>query len=304
MPQTVIVKKAAQPERRPYYSELSSQYQQEFMQRKFAQECRFHRDYCKDMLDMDCSPFGEVMRSEVIRILGMKGIDVPGGKLEELHLHLSPELKLYGLNDGVNQVSMLLYDTDKAFMKQYHAMIKECIRQHFNYPFYFQAIPTIRIHCPGGKNNHHYPRYHTDINYGHPVEEINIWIPLTEPKAPQQHGFRMMSLEDSRKTLEAFNYAFDPFINKVINDASYNLKLHDISPQVITPLGKMLVFDSRCIHTAEPMLEHTRVSIDIRILPVDDFNASEIFYQGVGRRRIRYLPGEAYNSLCSMELQT
>lgn len=302
MPQTVHMKKAEQPERRPYYSELSKQDQQALMRRKFALECRFHKDHGKDMLDMDCSPFAEVMRSEVIRILGMKGVNVPEGKLEELHLHLSPELKSYGFNDGVNKVSALLYETDKAYIRQYHAMIKECVRRHFAYPFYFQAIPTIRIHCPRGENNHHYPRYHTDINYGHPVEEINIWIPLTEPRAPQQHGFRMMSLDDSRKTLEAFGYAFDPFIDKVINDAGYNQKLNEFSPQVATPFGKMFVFDSRCIHTAEPMLEHTRASIDIRILPVADFDASEVLYQGVGRRKIRYLPGEAYNSVSSTEL--
>jgi hypothetical protein len=287
---------------RPYFNELSAADKRALMRRKFAEECRFHKDFRVDMVDMDCSPYAETMRSEVIRILTQKGVNVPGGRLENLHEHISPELKRYGFNDGVNQVSTLLYDTDDSFMWQYHRMIKECVRKYFNYPLYFQAIPTIRIHCPDGENNHHYPRYHTDINYGHPPEEINIWIPLTEPAAPQQHGFRMMQLNHSQAVLDKVDYDFPSFIEKAVNDKAFNTELNQYAPQVATPLGKMFVFDSRCIHTAEPMLHHTRASIDIRILPVDDFNNSEVLYQGVGRRKIRYLPGEAYSSLVSAEL--
>ena len=287
---------------RPYYNDLTEQEQCTLMRQKFYKECRFYKDYGVDGMDMDCSPYAEAVRSEVIRILGQKGVDVVHGRLEQLHEHIPDDLKRYGFHDGVNQISTLLYDTDNAFMAQYHRMMKECVQKYFAYPFYFQAIPTIRIHCPGGENNHHYPRYHTDINYGHPPEEINIWIPLTKPQAPQQHGFRMMSLKDSQHVLSEFDFAFKPFIEKAVHDKAFNAELNKVSPQVATPLGKMLVFDSRCIHTAEPMQNHTRASVDIRILPVEDFRNSEVNYQGVGRRKIRYVPGEAYNSLISTEL--
>lgn len=287
---------------RPYFESLPLEDRKALMRQKFTEECRFHKEFGVDMLDLDATPYAHAMRSEVIRILESKGVAVPGGNLEQLHLHLSAEQKRYGFNDGVNQVSTLLYDTDDAYMAQYFRFIQECVQKHFPYAFYFQAIPTIRIHCPEGENNHHYPRYHTDINYGHPPEEINLWIPLTEPQPPQQHGFRMMSLEDSQKVLEPFDYAFAPFIEKAVGDKTFNEQLNAVSPQVDTPLGKMFAFDSRCIHTAEPMVAHTRVSIDIRILPLDDYLASPVLYQGVGRRKIRYVPGEAYYSSLSTTL--
>lgn len=287
---------------RLYFSMLPLSEQKALMRRKFHEECRFHKMYGKDMADLPCSPYAQAMRSEVVRILKSKGVDVPGDQLETLHTSLSDEMKRYNFNDGVNKVSTLLYDTDEQFMGQYLRMIRECVQKEFNFPFLFQAIPTIRIHCPGGENNNHYPRYHTDINYGHPPEEINLWIPLTAPQPPQYHGFRMMSLADSQKVLGEFEFAFAPFIDKAINDKAFNARLDAVSPQAETPLGKMFAFDSRCIHTAEPMVAHTRVSIDIRIMHKDDFDKSEVLYQGVGRRKIRYLPGEAYYSHLSTEL--
>ncbi len=286
----------------PYFDTLPPEQRNALMRRKFMETGRFHQDFGKDWANLPCEPFGTLLRQEVIRILESKGVDVPAGALESLHEHISPELKAYGFNDGVNKISTLLYDTDAAFMQNYLRFIRECVQKHFPYPFLFQAIPTIRIHCPDGENSHHYPRYHTDINYGHPPEEINLWIPLTHPVAPQQHGFRMMSLEQSREVLEPFDYAFAPFIEQAISSREFNTRLNAFSPQVATPLGSIFAFDSRCIHTAEAMVAHTRVSIDIRIMHKADYAASEVRYQGVGRRKIRYVPGEAYHACLSTEL--
>lgn len=289
-------------EEKPYFSELGSESRKAFMKKKFHEESRFHRNFGKDWCDLDASPYARNMRNGVVRILEQKGISVPDGNLEELHKHISPELKRYGFNDGVNLVSTLLYDTDDQFEDEYIRMIKECVRKHFPYAFLFQTTPTIRVHCPDGENNHHYPRYHTDINYGHPPEEINLWIPLTAPISEQCHGFRIMSLQDSQTVFDMYEYDFAPFIDKAINDKAFNEALNKVSPQVTTPLGKIFAFDSRCIHTAEPMISHTRVSIDIRIVPLEDYRESPVLYQGVGRRKIRYLPGEAYHPKLSTEL--
>ena len=48
----------------------------------------------------------------------------------------------------------------------------------------------------------------------------------------------------------------------------------------------MLAFDSRCIHSGEPMKSHTRISMDIRILPLSQYEKMNIEYQGSGRRKI------------------
>jgi hypothetical protein len=242
------------------------------------------------------------LRSEIIRLLEAKGVAVPGGKLEQLHRHIGPELKKYGFDDGVNKVSSLLYETDDGFTRSYHRFVKEAVGRHFAYPFYFQATPTVRVHCPDGENSHHYPRYHTDIGYGHPPQEINVWIPLTSPMAPQYHGFRRTDVAHSREILEQFGFDFAPFIDRAVQDKPFNIRLNDVSPQVETKFGQFTAFDSRCIHTGEPLQLHTRVSIDIRIMPVADFEELSIEYQGTGRRRMRYVPGHGYHSLSSEEL--
>lgn len=64
----------------------------------------------------------------------------------------------------------------------------------------------------------------------------------------------------------------------------------------------MKAFDSRCIHTGEPLMNHTRASIDIRIMPVEDYDNLEVEYQGLGRLKILYAPGQAYYPLSSDKL--
>lgn len=237
--------------------------------------------------------------SPTIRLLENKGVEVPEGFLDQLHLLLSPELRKYNFDDGVNAVSALMYEQDEYFITVYHAFIKE-IREYFP-PFYFQATPTIRIQCPG-ENNNHYPRWHTDIAYGHSPNEINIWIPLTAPQIPQGHGFSIRSVFNSNAALWVYNYDFEKFIKNAIENKAYSNALFKDSISVQTMRGKFFAFDSRCIHTSAPLLNHTRVSIDIRIIPIEDFKAQKTVYQGTGRRKIRYIPGEGYYPLSSEEL--
>ncbi len=264
------------------------------MRRKYNATSRFQREFSADTKELDCGIYAQKLRDEVIRLLEGKGVPVPGGKLEKLHETLSPEMREYNFDDGVNKVTALLYDTDERFVTLYHDMIKHCLQHSFPYPFYFQATTTIRIHCPDARNSDHYPRYHTDIGYGHPPEEINIWIPLTAPESPQHHGFRLTDVARSRAILEPFGYDFAPFIERAVRDKAFNREIDASAPQVRTGFGRMLAFDSRCIHTGEPLQNHTRASIDVRIIAVEDFNTLEVGYQGLGRRRIRYMPGQAY----------
>jgi hypothetical protein len=272
-------------------------YREEYRAKSYVQDI-----YSSDAVDLPIGDFGARLRSEVMRLLAAKGLIKGNEVLEELHQHIPQELKDYNFNDGVNKISTYLYDTDEPFTALYLQFIKECVAKHFTMPFYFQATPTIRLHCPEGKHNDHYPRYHTDIGYGHPPQEINIWIPLTEAMGEQQHGFRRMSVADSATLLDGFDYDFTPFIDKAINDKNFNAALNTQSPQVATPLSQMHAFDSRCIHTGEPLLAHTRASIDIRIIPVTDYDAMPVIYQGTGRRRILYAPGECYYTASSDQL--
>jgi hypothetical protein len=103
-----------------------------------------------------------------------------------------------------------------------------------------------------------------------------------------------MGTERTREEMETFDYDFPAFIARAVSDPAYNATLSEDAPQVTTPFGDMLLFDSRSLHTGEPLLAHTRASMDIRILPVADFDALPLEYRGTGRRRMRYVPGEGY----------
>lgn len=289
-------------DQRPNIHSLSSEERKQVMRKKFAVKSRFQKEFYADSVDLDCGEYSQKLRNEIIRLLAIKGVIVPDGDLENLHKILPQTLKDYNFDDGVSKISSFLYDTDDAFISTYHSMVKQCLQKHFPYPFYFQATTTIRIHFPNAKNSNHYPRYHTDVNYGHPPEEINIWIPLTSPQPPQHHGFRRTGLQHTRAIFEGFDYDFTPFVEKAINDKEFNTRIHDFAPQVTTPFGKFSAFDSRCIHTGEPLEKHTRASIDIRIMPVEDFEKLDIEYQGTGRRKMRYIPGQAYYYLSSDKL--
>jgi hypothetical protein len=274
----------------------------QLMRREWAKESRFQREFGSDAKDLPTGNFSELMREQVMRQLRNRGIVQAGAQLEKLHETVPQELKDYGMDDGVNVISTYLYDTDEEFTTSYLKFVKECLGAHFPYPFYFQATPTVRIHCPNGKNANHYPRYHTDIGYGHPPQEINLWLPLTVPMGEQRHGFRKASVADSRTILEPFGYDFAPFIARAVNDPAYNQELNKLAPQVETGFGFCNAFDSRCVHTGEPLLNHTRASIDVRIMPVEDYNNRTIMYQGTGRRRVLYAPGAAYYHLPSDQL--
>lgn len=288
--------------KRPTIHDLTVEEKKQLMRREWAGESRFQHEFSADFCDIEAGGYPAQFAAHVLRLLRQKGVinrDVP---IRDLHRQLAPELRDYNYDDGVNKISTFLYDTDEAFVSLYHRFIRDCVQHYFPYPFYFQATTTIRIHCPDGKNANHYPRYHSDIGYGHPPQEINLWMPLTDPEPPQQHGFRCMSVADSREVLEAFDYDFTPFIDRAINDKLFNHALNKRAPQVDTPYGKMRVFDSRAIHTGEPLERHSRASIDIRILPVEDYDNLSIIWQGSGRRKMLYVPGQGYYEKHSGEI--
>lgn len=252
----------------------------------------FQSLFQSDYIEINCQESSRAFRSEIERILLEKGLIKESIALENLHEVLSDEMKSYNFDDGVNKISTFFYDTDSSFINIYHQYIKYLRENFVKEPFWFQETPTIRIHCPNGKNNHHYPRYHSDISYGHPPEEINIWLPLTE--LLDGHSFQRLSVDASRNILERFDYDFNSFIHGAIHDTNVNQTCESVASPVKTAFGTMLAFDSRCIHSGEPMKKHTRISMDIRILPLSQYEKMNIEYQGSGRRKILFKPGNCY----------
>ncbi|OGT42940.1 MAG: hypothetical protein A3F42_06725 [Gammaproteobacteria bacterium RIFCSPHIGHO2_12_FULL_37_34] len=256
----------------------------------------FQNLFNQESIEIDFQHYPDLFREELVRLLCEKEI-LPHteslNNLETLHEFLSDEMKAYNFDDGVNKISTYFYDTDENFLNIYYQFIRFLRKNFLREPFWFQATPTLRIHCPNAKNNHHYPRYHSDISYGHPPEEMNIWFPLT--KCLNKHGFRTMSLAHSKKILEQFDYNFADFIDNAIHNKPFSNYCDTLSQIVTTEYGKMLAFDSRCIHTGEPLTSHTRISIDIRILPVSQYENMHLQYQGSGRRKVIFEPGHCYH---------
>lgn len=283
----------AETTKRVNLNNLSQAERQALTRKTYAKKSYFQTLFNQDQIELDCAQQSQAFRNEIQRLLLEKNLVTEQVNLEKLHEHLSDDMKTYGFDDGVNKISTCFYETDESFQQVYYDFIRHLRENYFKEPFWFQSTPTIRIHCPNGKNNHHYPRYHTDIGYGHPPEEINLWLPLTYVLSG--HGFRTMSVTDSTEILHDFDYDFPAFINSAIEDKDFSNYCDTVSEPVTTELGKVLAFDSRCVHTGEPLRAHSRASMDIRILPLSQYEKMEIEYQGAGRRKILFAPGHCYH---------
>jgi hypothetical protein len=279
---------------------LSTEERQSLTRKTYAKKSYFQTVFHQDRVELDCAKQSMAFRDEILRLLLERKIISEKVVLERLHEHVSEEMKTYGFDDGVNKISSYFYDTDEQFIQVYYQFIRHLRENYFKEPFWFQATPTIRIHCPNGINNHHYPRYHTDIGYGHPPEETNLWVPLTYVLSG--HGFRVMSVTDSTEILHDFDYDFPRLIDTAIKDKEFSNYCDTLSEPVTTELGKVLAFDSRCVHTGEPLRTHTRASMDIRVLPLSQYEKMDIQYQGAGRRKILFAPGHCYHEKTSDQI--
>jgi hypothetical protein len=275
------------------------------MRREFTGANAFQRIFGADVDHVECDigPLHIELREHIERLLMEKGLISKPVVLEELHDHVGDDWRAYSLDDGVNKISTQFYETDNLFRASYHRLMRDILRGGpFKKPFWFQAIPTIRLQCPNARNGNYYPRYHNDICFGHPPQEINIWIPLTQPRAPQHHGFRLTPLANSVGLLDRFDFDLDSFIRRTIEDQAFVRECEQQAPEVTTPFGKAILFDSRCIHTTEILRAHTRVSLDVRVVLQEDFDHRTVEYQGTGRRKIVFAPGGCYDPLSSDQI--
>jgi hypothetical protein len=205
--------------------------------------------------------------------------------LENIHNHiLDKSLIDYDFNSGVNGITKHLYSIEEKLIDIYYSFLKDLYNK-VGFDFYFQETPTVRVHCPNAANQHHYPRYHSDCFYGHPTQEINIWFSLTENS---NSGFYVIPYKDSKEWLEEHNNNSEIFIQNAINNPEFNKKGDSLAYEVDSALNKVFLFDSLCIHTNQPRIKDARVSIDIRINPVEDFVDGFI---GKGRMKAEFKPG-------------
>ena len=231
--------------------------------------------------------------NQIKRILVKKGVvDTYDYDLSEIHNLVNDKYINFNQFDGTSSLGRLFYETDEEFTKNYHDFLKWLNKNIFKFDFYFQATPTIRFNCSGAQLTGEdrrlpYPRYHCDVEYGHPPQEINLWWSFTKNK---QSGFTVSNLVDSKKWYEEYDFDFDKFTeDSWNNEESFVKRGESISEEVTNGDGDlMMVFDSRVIHSAiERKDKTTRVSMDIRINAVEDFVDG---YVGKGRFKAEFKP--------------
>ena len=214
-------------------------------------------------------------------------------EISNLHNKIDENLKAYDEKFGINKITTSFYDMPEIFKKKYIELLKEQLRKTVDQDFYFQDNPTLRIHLPHISAQSLYPFFHSDIQLGHPPYEINFWLPLNSPSKTEGHGFSISSLEDSIKIYKKYDFDISKIsenVKSISNDLDPIANLQNFN------YGQAVLFDTRRLHSSQPLKSHTRVSIDIRVVPVDLFHKFNHHYQGTGRRKVIFKPGNAYNS--------
>ena len=224
------------------------------------------------------SKWNRVFRKEVIRLLSDRNIiDKQFFDLEKLHLCVNKELFDYGPDIGhyaglENRLTIQMYETDDIFLETYYKFLHD-LKIELGFDFYFQSTPTFRFHAPKSENEDRFPEFHSDRQKGHPPEEINIWFSLTKNN---RSNFYIINKEKSNKWVEDYDSDYKKFGEVSYNskhgvDDSFSEMGFSLAKEVESTINDIYVLDSDCIHTAVPRKEETRVSMDIRINPVEKF---------------------------------
>jgi len=213
-------------------------------------------------LDTSLFPFQKHVEDFVRQKVGLR--------LEELHTHQDQSLFPGGLvtpgQDNNTPLHEVLYSIfqqgtgEGSFLGLYRSFVRS-LQAHFGCELVFQTKPTFRIHLPG---NLSVGAYHRDSEYNHPLEEINLWVPLT--RAYKTATIWMESAYDKA----------------------------DYQPKELE-FGQFLIFDSRLKHGNEVNREpYTRVSFDFRVIPLHLFKNPE---RATANRGKRLALGDYYDRL-------
>ena len=212
--------------------------------------------------------------------------------LDKIHEELSADDMSVDVNQ-INNIVKTCYETNDHIGNLYHKFIKECVQPIMDDQIYFQKTPTFRFSFRRsiGMTKRD---YHNDIMLGHPPEEVNVWIPFTN--SSESKSFVILPLDKSLYLLKKFDFNLQSLHQAIWKDDKIKQFCDDNTEIVTLDKGEFLVFDSRCLHAAIlNESDFTRVSMDIRIIRLNEYNKLPFTYIGTGRRKSKFIPNDYYH---------
>ena len=165
--------------------------------------------------------------------------------LNQIHNHVDLEYQVTGPDDGISKLGQMFYEIeDETYFELYHKFLKQIRDEVLKCDFYFQETPTIRFWFKGQKT---ISKYHTDMDLGHPPQEINLWWGFTNN---EQTGF---VIGNNLKDCEGWYSSYDFDRSKFYQDAESQSKEFNSIGEGITSeadSNRIIMFDSRMIHSA------------------------------------------------------
>ena len=143
---------------------------------------------------------------------------------------------LYQIDEGYD---LKLKKENSGFLNVFDEFVSYISKNIFKEELIYQSRPTLRVNFPGNKA---VGDWHRDREYNHPLEEINVWVPITK------------SINTNAIWIES---EFDK---------------NDYSP-VNVDYGQFIMFDSGLKHGNKLNTENkTRISFDFRVIPKTLYN--------------------------------
>lgn len=249
----------------------------------------FVKKFNKSKLNLFSNAIENLSKKFHKKISDTYNIDVNSKSSGKLHRLLPKSLAKY--KNGATKVTDSFYGKTGEFFYDYICLLKE-IRKLINEDFYFQKFPTFRVHMPHLSAKKYYPYFHSDILFGHPPYEINIFANLNYPTNNEGHGLILLDLKRSLSIYKKYQYSID----KLLSDHKQLYNKFAIHAKLYNSVSKnLLLFDTRTFHSVMPLNNHTRISIDVRIVPMVEYIKFSSIYKGTGRKQVKFIPGNAYH---------
>ena len=247
-------------------------------------------------------------------------------KIRQPHESLHKQVPLTSqipIGESLNHYSVYLSDASQKLVDTYYRFIKYLSQKMVDFDFVFEANPMLRVHFPGKLPDRFRSTegkilaYHSDTLLDSPFEEINCWLPLTSCEG--NGSLQIANLINSKIILDEFCTGIDydserylsgrmAFFHKLNTDRQFQMRVIDACQPLAIDYGNILLFDSRTIHgTAENDTDNTRVSIDFRIVPVEQYNEIDAAYHQCGNSIPSFegqpiMKGGFYHQLSAREL--